>query len=326
MNWNMQCNWQPNISMTALRLRAETIHKIRTFFNSRNVLEVETPLLGLSSATDTYLASFTTEFREATAAQTLYLQTSPEFPMKRLLAAGSGPIYQICKAFRNGEVSKRHNPEFTILEWYRPGFTHHQLMDEVDELLVTILQCDHADRISYAQLFRDFVGCNPHEVSNQELLDCLEKYQIAMSPTMDKDDRDLLLDLILTHLIEPHLGIEKPIFVFDYPVSQAALARIRVDTHPVGERFEVYFKGVELANGYHELSDANEQHRRFLVDNERRSNLGLPTLPLDEKFLSALHNSFPQCAGVALGLDRLIMLLLNTTNIADVITFTLDQL
>lgn len=324
MNWNKQCNWQPNASLEALRFRAEIIAKIRDFFAQRNVLEVETPLLGYSTATDPYLTSFVTQFCDSNSSQSLFLQTSPEFPMKRLLAAGSGAIFQICKAFRNGEVSKRHNPEFTILEWYRPGFDHHSLMDEMDDLLIAILQCEHADRMSYQQLFEQYVNINPHHCDESQLLDSLKQNNIEISDTTKQLDKDGLLDLLLSHLIEPNLGLEKPIFIYDYPVSQAALARIREDEFPVGERFEVYFKGLELANGYHELSDPKEQYQRFLADNATRSSLSLQNIPIDDKFLSALE-TFPQCAGVALGVDRLIMLAMQTIFIQDVISFAFER-
>lgn len=296
-----------------LKLRATILAKIREFFLTRNVLEVETPLLYPSSATDPYIESFSTTYRN----QTLYLQTSPEFPMKRMLCAGSSDIYEISKVFRKDESGKKHNPEFTLLEWYRVGFDHHQLIQDVDELLQFILQTKPADKISYQQIFIDNVNLDPFVANINELQNCAAQHNLQLPEKTDKDD---LLNLLLTHLIEPNVGTEKPIFIYDYPASQAALAKIRHDTPSVAERFEVYFQGLELANGYHELTDANEQRRRFESDNKKRQSLNLPTVAIDEKLLSAMADlGLPDCAGVALGVDRLIMLAAGTNDIREII-------
>lgn len=316
----MLLDWQPTATFENLRLRAEVIKKIRNFFEALDVLEVETPLIGSSTATDPYIMSFETELHYQGKREKKYLQTSPEFPMKRLLSAGSGSIYQICKAFRNGEISAKHNPEFTILEWYRVGFDHFQLMKEVEELLTLILGTPTAKYISYHDLFQEYFNINPHTCSINDLQKVASNYQVNFSGD-DKTNRDVWLDLLLTHIIEPELGVQTPIFIFDFPASQAALAQIKSqETYQIGERFEVYYQGLELANGYHELSDPNEQLIRFVEDNASRKRQGFPVIPIDNYFLNSLAQ-LPDCAGVALGIDRLICLVANTNNIHDVLTF-----
>lgn len=323
-------NWQPTTSLETLKQRAEIIAKIRAFFAERNILEVDTPLLSQASVTDLHLQSFvTTYFQEdKIKSKNLYLQTSPEFAMKRLLAAGSGAIYQICKAFRNGGESGRlHNPEFTMLEWYRPGFDHHQLMDEMNDLLQLILKTETAERVNYRELFLRYVDLDPHMVSVGELEECLKKLNIHFSNSSAKSiSRDDCLHLIMTHTIEPHLGKNnKPTFIYDFPASQAALAKIRNDNPPVAERFEVYINGIELANGFHELTDATEQRNRFLNDLSERKKLNYPEIPIDENLLAALQYGMPDCAGVALGIDRLIMLAAKKNKLADVVSFPLER-
>jgi elongation factor P--(R)-beta-lysine ligase len=317
-------DWQPSATLSNLKLRAEIYKKMRSFFEKREILEVETPLLCHSSVTDPHLASFQTTFHfdQANQKSNLYLQTSPEFAMKRLIAAGYGSLYQICKAFRNGEVGKRHNPEFTLLEWYRIGLTHHDLMVEVDEFLQYLLYTTRADKISYFELFKKFFDINPHTTSPAELKKLAKKQGL----TLEGDHCcDTWLELLMTHCIEPLLGLERPVFIYDYPASQAALAKVKqLEGYKVGERFEVYYKGIELANGYHELTDSREQLIRFEQDNGARKKSGLPEMPIDYFLLEALH-AFPECSGVALGIDRLIMLAANSTNLAEVITFPTEK-
>lgn len=305
--------WQPSARLEYLQLRANILAQIRQFFAERNVLEVETPLLCSTTATDPHIASVTVN-------KNYFLQTSPEFCMKRLLAAGSGPIYQICKAFRDDEKGRLHNPEFTMLEWYRPGFDHHQLMNEMDELLQAVLKTSSAERYTYREIFEKYLQLNPHTSSASELKQCAEKNGIRAS-VLEEENPDSWLHVLLTHLIEPQLAKTVPVFIYDFPITQAALAKIRADDPPVAERFEVYYRGIELANGYHELADADEQRQRFLKDFQKRKQLGYNIVPLDEKLLAALANGFPDCAGVALGLDRLIMLAANANSIAEVVSF-----
>ncbi len=320
----MQPRWQPTADLDILRTRAAIIDNIRAFFKQRNVLEVETPLLSHATVTDPHIHSFATFLAHPGGRQAskLYLQTSPEFAMKRLLAAGIGSIYQICKAFRNEESGRLHNPEFTMLEWYRPLFDHHQLMDEMDEFLSCILQTSKAKRLSYRQLFLDYLNIDPHQATVLELKQIGEMFGLAISAPIF--DRDTWLQLLMSHLIEPKLTGEQPIFVYDFPKSQAALARIRDEEPPVAERFEVFVNGLEIANGYHELIDANEQRKRFRQDLQQRTKLQSEEVVQDERLLLALANGFPNCAGVAVGVDRLIMLAVEKNYLAEVIAFPVE--
>ncbi len=307
-----------------LRTRADLLARIRDFFRQAGVLEVETPACSRYGVTDPAIESFTTRFTGPGAArgEARYLHTSPEFPMKRLLAAGSGPIYQLCRVFRNGERGRRHNPEFTLLEWYRPGFDHHQLMHEVADLIQALSPRPLAfDRLSYAEAFQRQLQIDPHRASAADLRGCAIARGIAGAETLELESRDAWLDLLLSHLIEPRLGEGGMTFLYDYPASQAALARVRPGDPPLAERFELYLGGVEIANGFHELTEAGEQRRRFQEDNHRRRAMGMPEVPLDECLLAALEQGMPPCAGVALGVDRLIMFLTGSPQIGDVIAF-----
>jgi lysyl-tRNA synthetase class 2 len=319
--------WRPKSSFIHLKKRAQILNKIRRFFEARDVLEVDTPLMCRTAATDPYLYPIPAQYLSGSESEKLYLQTSPEFPMKRLLAAGSGSIFQICKAFRNDEVGKIHNPEFTILEWYRIGFNHHDLMDEMSDFLIEILQDPPAKRITYQDLFLQYVRLDPHTARLDELKNAAIQHDIHVSGGTEQFDQDDWLNLIMTHKIEPNLGFEQPIFIYNYPASQAALAKIRTgDNHlQVAERFEVYIRGMEMANGYHELSDAAEQLKRFQQDRENHLKLKREQIPIDQHLLSALNAGLPDCAGVALGIDRLMMLAMNLENIEEVISFTIDR-
>lgn len=313
--------WQPSASIENLKLRARILKQIRDFFVARDVLEVETPLMCHTSVTDPFIQSIPAYFQANPSAKEIryYLQTSPEYAMKRLLAAGSGAIYQITKAFRQGEVGRFHNPEFTMMEWYRPGFDHHLLMDEMDELLQLVLKTPPAERKSYADLFLTYLQINPHQASVEELTICAQKNNLHIEA--DITDKDTWLNLLMSHCIEPQLGQKSPCFIYDFPASQAALARIQPGNPPVASRFEVYYKGTELANGFHELQDASEQRKRFEKNLAERKQLELNELPIDELFLAGLQHGLPDCAGVALGIDRLIMLATEQQHIADVISF-----
>jgi lysyl-tRNA synthetase class 2 len=252
-----------------------------------------------------------------------YLQTSPEYAMKRLLTAHNEPIYQITKAFRQEEIGRYHNPEFTMLEWYRPGFNHHQLMDEMDELLQLVLKCQPAQRISYQDLFLTYLHINPHHATLEELSACATQHHIHVAAEIT--DCDTWLNLLASHCIDPKLGHDCPCFVYDFPASQAALARIQPGHPPVASRFEVYIKGIELANGFHELQNAAEQRQRFEKNLAERKRQALRLLPIDELFLAALSHGLPDCAGVALGIDRLIMLATHNTHIEKVISFDISR-
>lgn len=312
-------DWWPSIKVEALRARAELYGRIRAFFAARGYLEVDVPLLGRGGTTDPAIESFRSHYGD----EDLYLQTSPEFFMKRLLAAGSGPIYALGKVFRRGEQGRFHNPEFTLLEWYRPGFDDHRLMTEVGELLGELLGAPVA-KISYRQVFQDKLKVDPHRASLAELK-ALARQRLEI--TWDDDIRDVWLDLLFSHLIQPQLQ-DKITFVHDYPASQAALARITEDAsgQPVARRFEAFYQGTELVNGYWELTDAEEQARRFGVDNERRRVSGQPEVHPDLKLIEALASGLPDCAGVALGVDRLLMLITGAKHLEEVMAFPWPRL
>jgi lysyl-tRNA synthetase class 2 len=304
--------------ISQLKFRSQVINQIRRFFAERNVLEVETPLLCSSTATDPHIQSFSVKKYPR------YLQTSPEFAMKRLLAAGSGAIFQICKAFRDDEIGRLHNPEFTILEWYQPGFSHCDLMQEVDDLLQLILNTEPGEEFTYQQIFMKYLNLNPHRSTIAELQDCAHAHHLTIDS--HEYDKDTWLQLLMTHIVEPQLGNHRPTFVYDFPASQSALAKIRFGENLVAERFEVYVHGIELANGYHELTNANEQRQRFISDLTQRQKLGYDNaMPIDEKLLSALASGFPDCAGVALGVDRLVMLAAKVKSIAETMSFVWNQ-
>ncbi|EPA0985220.1 elongation factor P--(R)-beta-lysine ligase [Vibrio parahaemolyticus] len=318
----MQTNWQPTASIEQLRQRATLIAAIRQFFAERQVMEVDTPAMSHATVTDIHLHTFQTEFVGPGYADgsNLFFMTSPEFHMKRLLAAGSGCIYQINKAFRNEENGRYHNPEFTMLEWYRVGFDHHKLMDEMDDLLQLVLKCGAAQRMTYQQAFIDVLGVCPLEGSMTELKVAASK--LGLSDIAEpEEDRDTLLQLLFSVGVENKIGQDVPAFVYDFPASQAALAKINPQDHRVADRFEVYFKGIELANGFHELDNPKEQLARFEQDNAKRIEMGLKPQPIDYHLISALEAGLPDCAGVALGIDRLIMLALGCDHIDQVTAF-----
>lgn len=318
----MCTQWKPTASVEQLRQRANLIAQIRHFFASREVLEVDTPAMSHATVTDVHLHTFQTEFVGPGYADgsKLYFMTSPEFHMKRLLAAGSGCIYQINKAFRNEENGRYHNPEFTMLEWYRVGFDHHQLMDEMDALLQLILKCAQAGRMTYQQAFLTVLGVCPLEASMAELKAVAAT--LGLSDIAEPEqDRDTLLQLLFSIGVEAKIGQTVPAFVYDFPATQAALAKINRSDPRVADRFEVYFKGIELANGFHELDNPQEQLNRFEQDNAKRIEMGLKPQPIDYHLIAALESGLPECAGVALGIDRLIMLAIGCDHIDQVTAF-----
>lgn len=318
----MVSDWKPSATIAALRLRAQCYQQIRSFFAERDVLEVETPALSCAAVSDPYLIPMSTEVcAPGYPAQTLYLHTSPEYPMKRLLAAGSGSIYQLCKVFRNDECGRNHNPEFTLLEWYRVGFDEHQLMDEVEALYRQLVPSVSVqfDRLSYRDVFLQYLQLDPHQASASELA---RRVHEQVDASLELDSKDGWLELLFSHLIEPQL--QTPTFVYDYPASQAALAERHNDRQgvSVARRFELYACGTELANGYYELRDAVEQEQRFIADQQRRKALGMDELPVDEYLLAALKQGMPPCAGVALGVDRLLMVAQGLTRIEQTLAFS----
>jgi len=322
--------WRPGATAEVLKLRAVLLARIRTFFAQNDVLEVDTPVLSRFGGTDPAIEPLCSAYRGPghNEGLPLYLHSSPEFFMKRLLAAGSGPVYQLAHVFRNGELGRRHNPEFMLLEWYRPGMDYLALMDEVDALLAFVLQ-DRLDyrparRISYRQWFLDGTGLDPW-VDSVTAFRLFAEQQLGPAPaTLDDSELDPWLDLLVSHWLEPKLD-GAPVFIHDYPVSQAALARIRHDEVAVAERFELYIKGIELANGFHELSDAQQQRQRFEHENRVREAAGQATLPIDRQLLAALQSGLPDCSGVAIGFDRLVMLAAGLPGIAAAMPFCFDR-
>jgi lysyl-tRNA synthetase class 2 len=309
-------HWRPAADLATLRQRAELLTTLRRFFSARNVLEVETPLLCSSGITDPSIEPFTAS---CGTTRPRFLQTSPEYAMKRLLAAYGEPIFQIARAFRAGEAGARHNPEFSLLEWYRPGFDHHQLMDDVADLLQECLGGRPVEKCSYRELFLQRLQLDPFTASIAELETVARRHLDVGNLT---GDRDLWLDLLMSHVLEPHLGKGVLTFIYDYPASQAALARVvTAGDVSVGQRFELYVEGVELANGYCELTDAVEQLQRFERDNALRRERGQSERPVDEYLLAALEHGLPDCSGVALGIDRLLMLVTGAADIKDVLAF-----
>ncbi len=303
--------------------RAALLARSRAFFAQRGVLEVDTPVLARSTVTDVHIASFQT--LPVAGQPTAYLQTSPEYAMKRLLAAGSGDIYQLGKVFRQEPAGRHHQPEFTLLEWYRLGFNEHALIDEVDALLHELLgECvpQSTEIVTYQAAFQRVLHIDPFTAETATLRDLATQHTGARN--MDADDRDTLLDLLMGLRVGPTLGKERISFVTEYPASQAALARLLPGSPPRAARFEAYVEGIELCNGFHELTDAREQRARFLQDQQRRQSMGLAPIPLDEKFLSALAAGLPDCAGVAVGFDRVVLLASGARALSDVIHFTLD--
>ena len=316
--------WQPTASIKNLLARAKIIAEIRRFFTERGLLEVETPVLSEFGVTDVHLSTFSTEFIAPFCEQskTLWLATSPEYHMKRLLAAGSGAIFQICHVFRNEEAGNRHNPEFTMLEWYRPHFDMYRLINEVDDLLQQILDCEPAESLSYQFVFQQYVGLDPLSAGKDELIAKAQELQFINA---ENEPRDTLLQFLFSTLVEPEIGKERPVAVYHFPATQAALAQISPEDHRVAERFEFYYKGLELANGFNELTDVKEQLHRFEQDNRQREKMGLPMREIDRRLLGALQAGMPNCAGVALGLDRLIMVALDAERIEEVLTFSVNN-
>lgn len=325
-------DWRPAAALEVLKLRARLLEQIRAFFSGRGVLEVETPVLSTAAVTDPMLASFATRYTGPLFphGQTLYLHTSPEFPMKRLLAAGSGSIYQIGKVFRDGESGRRHNPEFTLIEWYRVGFDQHQLMTETSELVTQLvapaLTLNPPEKLTYREAFLRHAQIDPHTATASEYAAAANTHAIrAPADLLRHADSAAWRDLLLTHVIEPRLGQGRLTFIHDYPASQAALARLQPGDPPLAARFELYLNGIELANGFHELADADEQRARFEKHLDDRSANGLPAVPVDERLLSALGHGLPDCAGVALGFDRLVMLACGARSIHEVLPFPLER-
>ena len=311
-------DWWPGVSRAALQDRAAIFAQVREFFAARQVLEVDTPLLASYSVTDPSIEPLKV-FGSVTGDRPRYLQTSPEYAMKRLLASGSGDIYQLGKAFRDGE-GRRHNPEFSMLEWYRLGFSLNELMQEVGELVAACLDRGDWSFSRYPDLFEERLGLDLQVATDDEIAQVACRFVPAGDLTLDRDG---WLDLLMSHVIEPGLGERGMVFVHDFPASKAALARCREDRKQrrYAERFELFVDGVELANGYRELLDADELARRAEVDNRGRQRAGQESRALDPRLHAAMTAGLPDCSGVALGVDRLLMLRLGADSLAEVMPF-----
>ncbi len=331
---NRMDDFRPTASWENLRLRAELLHRVREFFRERGFLEVETPILSADTVVDRHLDPFSIAVPgpSGESPRQLWLQTSPEFHMKRLLAAGAEDqhagaeaIYQITRAFRQGESGSLHNGEFTIVEWYRTGDDMLAAMQRTTDLCEATLGRGPAERVSYAEAFRRHVGVDPHTAPIEALASAAGELGVVPPEGLSADDRDGWLDWLLVERVRPHLGRERPVLLYDYPATQAALARVRDGDPPVAERFELFDSGVELAGGYHELLDAAElRHRNERANVQRRAE-GTPALDESSRLLAAMEAGLPAAAGVALGFDRLVMLAAGANSIAEVIAFPFDR-
>ena len=322
-------DFQPTASWRNLRLRAALLGCVRRFFDDRGFLEVETPLLSRDTVVDRHLEPIAVTLpgdpSRPEQGRRMWLQTSPELAMKRLLAAGGTALYQVTRSFRAAESGPRHNPEFTLIEWYRVGDSPDQAMDRLSELAEATLQRGPARRLTYAEAFQQHVGIDPHAASTEQLISAVRKNDVPAPQGWSSDDRDSWLNLLLAELVEPHLGRDRPTILLDYPASQAALAKVRPGPPAVAERFELYLDGIELANGYHELLDADELRRRNRDVNRQREADARPPLPEHSRLLDAMDHGLPDCCGVALGFDRLVMQVVGADHIDQVLAFPVDR-
>jgi len=324
----MSQSWAPVAGIDVLRLRARLRARIRAFLEATDTLEVETPMLSAAAPTEAHIHALQTA-SQARRGTTLYLQSSPEFPMKRLLAAGVGDCWQLARVFRDRERGRYHNPEFELLEWYRVGADHHELMDDVEALVAASvgpeIGAPPAERWSYAGLFQAYVGLDPLDADWETIQETLAQTGLEPLAGVTSDDRQGMLDRLLADAISVQLPKDRLTFVYDWPAAQAALARLDPGDPRVARRFEVYWGSVELANGFHELADAGEQRARFEADQAYRRRQGDPVPPIDEHLLAALEQGLPDCAGVALGLDRLVMVAAGASHIDEVLAFPVER-
>ncbi len=309
-------SWRPSAKLETLKARAELLASVRAFFSAQGVMEVDTPILSQHATVDRHIDNF------AASPGNWWLHTSPEFAMKRLLAAGSGPIYQVCHVFRVDEAGRHHNPEFTMLEWYRPGWDHRRLMDEIEALFATLVpQSKRIERLTYREAFLRHARFDPFIENRDAARQAFDAACITLPESLS--EWDAWLDIAMSVLVAP--ALQAPTFIDDFPASQAALARVRDDDPPVAERFELFWQGVELANGFHELTDATEQRKRFEADRAWRKEQGKNVPPYDARLIEALEAGLPESAGVALGIDRLLMLKLGLPNVAATMPFDSDR-
>jgi len=317
-------DYLPTTDLKTLRLRADLLRRVREFFDQHGFLEVETPLLSNDTVVDRHLDPFSVDVADVVSGMPCryWLQTSPEFAMKRLLAAGAEAIYQITRALRRDELGPLHNPEFTIVEWYRVGDGPDEGMTLLGDLAETLLGRGPAERLSYREAFQRHVGLDPHTAKTEELIAAAREKNIEAPASLARSDRDGWIDLLLVELVQPHLGRPRPTILYDYPAGQAALARLRTDGDAtVAERFELMVDGIELANGYHELTDADELARRNHENNLWRQRDGKQSLPTDSRLLAAMRAGLPPATGVALGFDRVVLLAAGAKTLAEVMPF-----
>lgn len=317
---DVEADWQPAASLDTLRRRARLLADIRAFMEERGILEVETPILSNAATSDPNLESLALKCVLPEKRRKLYLHTSPEFAMKRLLAARTGAIYQIARVFRDRERGRWHHPEFTMLEWYRPDFDMRQMMEEAGELLRKLGFAEPRYR-SYAEVFADHVGVDPFTAPRTDL----QAHAARLGFDGGAADRDCLLDFLFSRGVAPRLGENRPEFVYGFPVSQCALASIQPGKPPLALRFEVLIAGLEIANGFEELRDPQEQRLRWGADQAKRRQRRQPLRPLDERLLAALEHGLPACSGIAMGLDRLLMILTGATHIDEVLAFPIER-
>lgn len=329
---NASDDFRPTADWPALELRAELLRTAREFFHTRGLLEVETPIMSRDTVVDRHIEPFAIAGETASTASphsashsTMWLQTSPEFAMKRLMAAGGAAIYQITRAFRQGERGRLHNPEFTIVEWYCRGDDLAAGMQFLSDFCEALLGLGPAERLSFAAAFERAAGIDPHRASVAELSAAAARHGVEAPASLQGADRDAWIDLLLVTLVEPQLGQHAPTILFDYPASQAALAVVRDADPPVAERFELYVRGIELANGYHELLDADALLRRSRENNAARAANGRRRLPEENRLLAAMRSGLPACAGAAFGFDRAVMLAAGADSIDKVIAFPAER-
>ncbi|MBC21250.1 MAG: EF-P lysine aminoacylase GenX [Planctomycetaceae bacterium] len=314
--------WRPSPDWSEIRLRAEVLRQTRAFFQEHDFLEVETPLLSTDTVVDAEIEPISLSC--GIEGKKFFLQTSPELCMKRLLAAGGEALFQITRAFRDEECGPLHNPEFTILEWYRLGDSMQKGMDFLSDLFQSLMNTDRAIRCRYRDAFLKFTGLDPFTCEAAQFAQVATANGLA-APAQLGDDIDDWLDFLLIEMVMPHLGLEAPVILYDYPASQAALANVRAEAIPVAERFELFYQGIELANGYHELCDPHELARRTAQANAKRTQQGRRPLPDGGKLHAAMKAGLPPCTGVALGVDRLVMLAAKKKQLDEVIAFTIDR-
>jgi elongation factor P--(R)-beta-lysine ligase len=318
-------DWHPTARWQALRLRDALLRRLRAFFHARDFIEVDTPLLSADVVVDRHLEPFAVDLACGSSSRRLWLQTSPEFAMKRLMAAGGEAIFQVTHAFRQEEQGPLHNPEFTMVEWYRRGDGLEEGMRLLGELAEVLLGRGEAETMTSRAAFERYAGIDPHQVEVANLAAVARERSIAVPESLADDDRDAWLDLLLVELVEPHLGRPRPAIVYDYPASQAALACVRPGPPAVAERFELYVDGIELANGYHELLDAAVLRERNRENNRQRLAHGRGALPEESRLLAAMEAGLPKCAGVAMGFDRMVMLAAGAPRISEVLAFPIDR-